>query len=132
MVYCGVLSGPRRRLENRGRCRFHRQAPLGGRAASGWRFQHRPGRTGGTGAGRGDHRGPVVGRYGGHDRPLTPTAQAMVEGWTHMGNSLGWPGGSLPDRLHPGHRQSSIPERSGPVCATQHIPLLGLGVTPWN
>ena len=33
-------------------------------------------------------------------------------------------------RLHPGHRHSSVIERSGPGCVTQHRPLLVLGVPP--
>ena len=104
--------------------------PRGGRAVGGRIFQHQPGRTRGPGAGRRDYRGIGRGGDGGHDRPLPPTEQAVVEGRTHMGHVLGRTGGALLDRLHHGHRQLSVPEFSGLGRQAYHGPLPDIGVTP--
>ena len=132
MVYHGVLHGPRRRLNHRGLRRGHQQAALGGSSAGGLQFQYQPGRTGGPVAGQGDCSGPSGVMPGGHERPLLPMAQAVVEGWPHMFHAPGRLVGLLPDQLHPGHRQFSVTERSDPERATQHRPLLGIGVPPWS
>ena len=128
VVYRGVLRGPRQCLNHRGRCRGHRQAAPWGRAAGGRRFQHQPGFTIGAGEGQDDRSGTGRRRLGRHERPIPPTAQSLVEVWPHMGNALGLTGRVLLYRLHPGHRHSSVLERSSSVCVTQHRPLLGLGV----
>ena len=79
MVFCGVILGPRQRLGNRGRCRGHHPESPGGRTAGGWKFQYRPGRTRGMGEGQEYLSSNGVGETGGHERPLPPTAQAVVE-----------------------------------------------------
>ena len=61
---------------------------------------------------------------------LPSTAQDVVEGQGDVVNALRRPGGVLPDRLHPGHRISSAPERCGPGQMKQHRPLLGPGLPP--
>ena len=63
---------------------------------------------------------------------LPSTAQDVVEGQGDVVNALRRPGGVLPDRLHPGHRISSAPERCGPGQMKQHRPLLGPGLSPWR
>ena len=108
----GLYLGPRQRLDNRGCRRGHQIATPGGRAAGVWTFQHQPFRNRGLGAVRGYCSGYGGGGPGGHERPLPPTAQAVVEGRPYMGHAPGQPGCALPDRLHPGHRQSSIPKLS--------------------
>ena len=86
--------------------------------------------TRGTGAVRGDSSGLGGGGPRRHERPLPPTARAVVEGWLHMVHTPGRPGCALPDQLHPGHRHSSVPECSNPGRKAQHGPLPGLGVPP--
>ena len=112
MFYLGVLPGPIQSLKNRGRCCCHQPAAPGGHAAGGRKFQHQPGRTRGTRTGRGYCSGHGIEGTGGHERPLTPTAQDVVEGRTHMGHTPGRPEGALLDQLHPGHIQSSVLENS--------------------
>ena len=118
VVYCGVPIGPRRRVNHRGRRHRHRKSATANPTAGGRKFQHQPGQTIGPKAGQGDCSRPGIGGPGGHNRPLPHMEQAMVEGW------------SLSEQLHPGHRQLSVPERSGQGRVTQHRPLLGLGVPP--
>ena len=100
----------------------------GGRASGGRIFQHQPGRTRGPGVGRRDCGGHGGGGTGGNERPIPTTEKSMVEGRRHMGHALERPGDVLPDRLHPGNRQSSVTERSGTVCKEQHRPLPGIRV----
>ena len=47
-----------------------------------------------------------------------------------MGHAPGRTGGVVLERLHPGHRQFSVPERGGPGRKAQHIPLPNLGMPP--
>ena len=49
-----------------------------------------------------------------------------------MGHALRRTRGVLPDRIHPGYRKLSVPERGGPRRKTQHRPLLGHGLPPWS
>ena len=81
VVYRGVLIGPRKCLNHRGRRCNHRQAASGVRTVGGRLFQHQTGHTRETGAVQGDCRSLGVGRPGGHDRPLPPMEQAVVEVW---------------------------------------------------
>ena len=98
------MIGPVQRLDHRGLRHSHQKVTPGGYAAGGWPFQHQPFCTRGMGAERGDCSGLGGGGPGGHDWPLYPTEQAVVEGWPHMGYALGRLGGALLDQLHPGHK----------------------------
>ena len=66
------------------------------RVAGGHQFQHQPIRTRGLVAGQGDYSSPGGGGPGGHERPLPPTAQAVVEGRPYTGHAPGRPVGALP------------------------------------
>ena len=120
----------RRHINNRRHSFGHQPAAPGGCAASGWKFQHQPGCTIGTGVGQGDCSGNGRGGAVGHEQTLPSTAQALVVGRSYMGHATGRPGGALPKQLHPGNRQSSVPERRYPGCKAQHGPLPDIGVPP--
>ena len=52
----------------------------------------------------------------------------MAEGQEDVVNAPRRLGGALPDRIHPGNRPLSAPERSGLGRTEQHGPLLGPGL----
>ena len=78
--------------------------------------------------GRGAFGSPRVGGPVVHEQTLPPTAQAVIEGRPHMIHALRQLGGVLLDQIHHGHRQLSVPERSGPARKAQRVSLPGPGV----
>ena len=82
--------------------------------------------------GQGDCVSLGRGGSGRHERSLLTTTQVMVEGRQDVVHAPQRTVCALPDRLHPGPRPPSAPERGSIVVMAQHIPLLGPGFPPWH
>ena len=85
----------------------------GSGAAGSGRFERKHSGAGGS-EGGGNRDGLGDGGTGGHGAAFHAAPEWMVSGPADLGDEETGPGGAVPDRLHHGDGQTSVPECRGP------------------